>query len=147
MKLSWGVSVYCRHEREILLAHDKALDRWDALTGKIRKGETPLAAASRVVEHHLGERPMFPPIHQVIGAPSGLLLYTEYAVAADELRMAFVFMAHIDDKAETPTTKPYDKFQWVVSDRLLPRPVMPYVEGTLSLAFMAITLDGVPKGR
>lgn len=146
MKMSWGVSVYCRHEREILLAHDTALNRWDAFTGKIRKGETPLAAASRVVEHHLGERPMFPPIHQVIGAPSGLLLYTEYAAAIDEMRMAFVFMAHLEDRPLRPLDKTYDQFQWVASDRTLPRSVMPYVEGTISLAFMAIALDGVPKG-
>lgn len=77
----------------------------------------------------------------------GLLLYTEYAADVDEVRMAFVFLAHLEDRPHRPLDKAYDQFQWVVSDRLLPRPVMPYVEGTLSLAFMAITLDGVPKGR
>ncbi len=147
MKVSYGVCVYCRHERGILLARSKTLNRWEALSGKIRRGETPLAAASRVVETHTKMQPVFPSIHQVVGAPSGLLLYTEYAAGPDELRLGFIFMAKIDTDNILPQDKQYGSFKWLDNARNLPRPLMPYVEGTIPLAFMAVSLDGIPGGR
>ena len=79
------------------------------------------------------------------GGESGLLLYTEYAAGEDEWRMAFVFVAKVDSDEFFPQDKLYGSFKWISSVKVQPKLVMPYVEGTLPLAFMSVSLDGVPR--
>ena len=134
----WSVSIYCHNEHQLLLARNVATKTWEPLSGRLRRGESPLGAAVRVGHEHVGRDLYFPPIHQVLGAPQGLLLYHEYAIDETEARLNFVFLAELSTR-DFKLSPHYDQPSWVHDDH--PFNGMPHhVRGTLPFALMAAGL-------
>jgi hypothetical protein len=59
------------------------------------------------------------------------------------LRLAFIFLAQIHTDELPQDSKQYESFQWIKTVKGIPRGSMPYVESSLPLTFMALSLDGV----
>lgn len=85
-----------------------------------------------------------PPIHQLLGAPPGLVLYSEYPVSASETRLSFLFLGEVDTN-DVVLGSEYDDIMWTHSDQKLPRDILPQVRAAFPYAIMAAGLvHGAP---
>ncbi len=137
MRRTWSVSIYCRHEKSLLLVVHKKFGIWIPVGGEIEDGETPVEAALREVREKTGFTDIvFPAIHKVYGAPPGLLLYEEHDAGDKGLHMNFTFIAEVPDK-RVQMSDSYMGLLWVSSMEELPNPVPPNVLDALPYAFIA----------
>lgn len=103
---------------------------------RIKRDEAPLDAAVRAVETHLGLDVSFPPVHQLLGAPDGLLLYDEYPVSPEETRQSLLFLAEVETD-EIKLGSEYDDIMWAWDDARLPKAMLPQVRSAFPFAVMA----------
>ena len=137
MRRAWSVSVYRRHEKDILLVLHRRLRIWVPVGGELHTGETPIEAARREVREETGyTNIVFPSIHKVFGAPPGLLLYEEHEAGDKGLHMNFAFVAEVPDKGVRSNGE-FLGMLWVSSMQELPEPVPPNVLDALPYAFIA----------
>ncbi len=136
-RLAWSVSVYCRHEGAVLLVLHHRLRAWIPVGGEIGPGETPLEAARRLAREEAGCRQVFfPPIHNVFGAPPGLLLYEEHEAGEKGQHLNFAFIAEVPNKS-VQLHESYRGLVWVTSMGDLPDPIPPSVLDGLPYALTA----------
>lgn len=103
---AFSVSIYCRHEGAVLLVLHKRLKAWLPIGGEMKPGETPIEAARREIREEIGhEEATFPAIHNVTGAPPGLLLYEEHISGDKGLHMNFAFLAEVENKRVIPCSE------------------------------------------
>ena len=136
MAYTWEASIYCRFENQLALGHNTYTGQWEAISTKVRKGERPQDSATRIVSEVFGAAAIFLPIHQLFGAPPGLVLYSEYPVSPDEIRLDFLFLGEIETKTFKPQ-KWYDTIKWVQTEQDLPRDMIPQVRAAFPYVLMA----------
>jgi 8-oxo-dGTP diphosphatase len=137
MRRAWSVSVYCRHEKAILLVLHKGLGVWVPVGGEILNNERPIEAAQRKVHEETGFSDfVFPVVHKLHGAPPGLLLYEEYEAGDKGLHMNLAFVVDVLDKG-VRSNGSYTGMLWVSSMTKLPDPVPQNVLDALPYAFIA----------
>lgn len=98
-----------------------------------------MEAAVRVVETEFGLDIFLPSIHQLLGAPKGLVLYNEYPISPTEIRLSLVFLGKVNTN-EVALGREYDDVLWMHSDQKLPRDILPQVRASFPYAAMAAGL-------
>ena len=134
---AFSVSIYCRNEGSVLLILHKRLGVWVPIGGELAAGETPLEAAFREIAEETGhQEPHFPIIHNVLGAPPGLLLYEEHAAGDKGLHMNFVFLVELASKQLKPCSE-YTGSMWISSADEVPLNTPANVQQALPFALTA----------
>jgi 8-oxo-dGTP diphosphatase len=124
---AFSVSVFCRHEGEVLLVRHRRLGTWLPVGGEIEPGETPLEAARRELREETGLEGRFPPAgpHRldsdgpsrwvgVDGTPPGLIGYEEHPAGSKGLHMNFAFVADVAARELAPCDE-WSEARWVAS--------------------------------
>jgi 8-oxo-dGTP diphosphatase len=109
---AFSVSIFCRHEGEILLVRHKRLGQWLPVGGEIESGETPLEAARRELREETGLEGRFPEHLGIDGAPPGLIGYEEHLAGSKGLHMNFAFVADVPTRTLARCDE-YDQVAWV----------------------------------
>jgi ADP-ribose pyrophosphatase YjhB (NUDIX family) len=139
VKRTWTASVFCQFEHRLALARRVDTGQWEPLSTRIKRGELPVDAAVRVVETEFGLDVHLPPVHQLMGAPDGLLLYSEYPISVEETRLSLLFLGELETD-DVRLGKEYDDVMWTHSDQKLPRDILPQVRAAFPFAVMAAGL-------
>lgn len=139
MRRTWTASVYCQFGNQLALARHKETGQWEPVSTRVKRGELPLEAAHRVVGEELGLSVSFPTIHQLLGAPEGLVLYNEYPVSMEETRLSLLFLGDLET-GDVTLRKNYDDIAWVHDDQRLPRAMLPQVRASFPYAVMAANM-------
>jgi len=139
MKRVWSASVFCQFEHRIAFGKRADTGVWEPVTTRVKRTESPAEAAVRVVEEQLGLDIHFPPIHQLMGAPQGLVLYHEYPISVEETRQSFLFLGEVDTDA-VKLKGDYCEVMWTHSDQKLPNTLLPQVRAAFPFALMAAGL-------
>jgi len=133
-----SVSIYCRHQRSVLLIQQASSEAWVPLEGPVSQEETPLEAAWRHLEVEAGyrEQILFPTIHKVLGAPPGLLLYEEHDGDDGQLLMNFAFVVGVPSKS-VQLRQAFNGLLWVDSMAKVPDGCPTHVQQALMYALVA----------
>src|SRR5437016_9444995 len=109
---AFSVSIFCRHEGEILLVRHKRLSQWLPVGGEIEQGETPLEAARRELREETGLEGRFPAGLGVDGTPPGLIGYEEHPAGSKGLHLNFAFVADVSTRTLAACDE-YTDVRWV----------------------------------
>lgn len=139
VRRTWTASVFCQFGNQLALVHHTKTGQWEPVSTRIKRGELPLEAAHRAVKEELGLDMSAPKIHQLLGAPDGLVLYSEYPVSIEETRLSLLFLGDLETN-EVVLKKEYDDIVWVHDDQRLPRDMLPQVRAAFPYAVMAANM-------
>jgi 8-oxo-dGTP diphosphatase len=109
---AFSVSIFCRHEGEILLVRHRRLGTWLPVGGEVEPGETPLEAARRELREETGLEGRFPEGLGVDGTPPGLIGYEEHPAGSKGIHLNFAFVADVDARTLEGCDE-YDDVRWV----------------------------------
>jgi 8-oxo-dGTP diphosphatase len=132
---AFSVSIFCRHQGEILLIKHNRLGAWLPVGGEIEAGETPLEAAVRELEEETGLSGTFPEGLGVTGTPPGLIGYEEHRAGSKGLHMNFVFVADVPSRGVRSCDE-FSDARWV-SDTTALAPCPDNVRDLVRLALAA----------
>jgi 8-oxo-dGTP diphosphatase len=153
IRRSFTSSVFCVHEKEVLLIHHKRLDLWLPLGGELEKTEagmweTPQEAARREACEEAGYKDyevFFPALPNNAGLysdgvltrqtmffePSGFLGYEEHMAGSKGLHMNFIFVALVKHK-NVVSDGSWDDHVWITPGRVIVHPTTPNVRYCLT---------------